>query len=117
MLNLAWVKSWDGKWINLNRIDLTHVNTTGVYIIWHGGNNPRIVRVGHGNIAQRLSSHRRNHQIMRFSSDGPLMVTWAALDHPQKREGVQNYLSQQFKPLIKERTPDTPPMIARSPFA
>lgn len=117
MLQLSWVKSLDGKWLNLTKLDLTHVHATGVYMIWHGGENPHIVRIGHGNIAGRLTAHLLNHQIMRYVSEGPMMVTWAEVPDQTQREGVAHYLSRQFSPLVKDRTPDVMPLAARSPFA
>lgn len=117
VLQLAWVKSLDSKWLNLSNLDLTHIHATGVYMIWHGGSNPRIVRVGHGNIAGRLSEHKLNLQIMRYKQDGPLMVTWAEVLDEDTRIGVTHYLAQQFSPLIKDRPADVMPLVARSPFA
>ncbi|MGJ8563428.1 MAG: hypothetical protein ACSHXY_07740 [Alphaproteobacteria bacterium] len=117
MLQLAWVKSLDSKWLNLSHLDLTHVHATGIYIIWHGGENPRIVRIGHGNIASRLTEHKLNLQIMRYKQNGPLMVTWAEMADETTREGAAHYLAKQFSPLVKDRPSDTAPIVARSPFA
>lgn len=117
MKQLSWVKSIDGKWLNLVNLDLTNIHAVGVYIIWHGGENPRIVRVGQGNIASRLTAHRMNHQIMRFSDFGPLMVTWADVADPMERGGIERFMAQQFKPIIKDRVPAVHPVVAASPFA
>ena len=117
MQKLKWMKTYDGKWVNLEQLDLRHVNMQGVYMIWHGGENPRIVRIGQGNIAERLRSHLTNLQIMRFKDYGPLMVTWAQVDNPQICEGIQRYLAEQFKPAIKERMPELPAIAAASPFS
>ncbi len=117
MLQLSWVKSLDGKWLNLSDLDLTHIHATGVYMIWHGGENPRIVRVGQGNVAGRLTAHKLNLQIMRYSSEGPLMVTWTEVADAAQRDGVCEYLTRQFQPLIKERASEATPIAARSPFS
>lgn len=116
MQQLQWVKSMDGKWLNLKLLDLTHVHATGVYIIWHGGQVPRIVRIGQGNIAGRLTTHLNNLQIMRFAEFGPMMVTWAEVKEKHRRDGIETYLAGQFKPLIKDRLPEVEPLVASSPF-
>ncbi len=116
MHQLNWVKSLDNKWLNLSKLDLTYVHATGVYIVWHGGPNPQIVRIGQGNIAARLSHHRLNIQIMRYADRGPLMVTWAEIRDQSLRDGIETYLCEQFRPLIKSRLPETSPIPARSPF-
>lgn len=116
MEKLLWAKSIDNKWINLSSIDLTNLHATGVYIIWHGGETPRIVRVGQGNIAARLAAHRLNHQIMRYVQSGPMMVTWAEIADQSVRDGVETHLAMQFAPLIKDKVPEVAPLVANSPF-
>lgn len=116
MQKLLWAKSIDNKWLNLSNLDLTNLHATGVYIIWHGGENPRIVRIGQGNIAARLAAHRLNHQIMRYVESGPMMVTWAEIDAQATRDGVEVHLVNQFTPLIKDKTAEVRPLQANSPF-
>lgn len=116
MQRLLWAKSIDNKWLNLSNLDLTNLHATGVYIIWHGGENPRIVRLGQGNIAARLAAHRLNHQIMRYVESGPMMVTWAEIDDQAQRDGIEAYLVKQFTPLIKDKVPEVRPIQASSPF-
>ena len=116
MQKLLWAKSIDNKWLNLSNLDLTNLHATGVYMIWHGGENPRIVRIGQGNIAARLAAHRLNHQIMRFVERGPMMVTWAEIDNQAQRDGIEVYLVNQFTPLIKDKIPEVAPLQANSPF-
>ena len=116
MHRLLWAKSIDNKWLNLSNLDLTNLHATGVYLIWHGGENPRIVRIGQGNIAARLAAHRLNHQIMRYVESGPMMVTWAEIDDQATRDGIETYLVKQFTPLIKDKVPEVRPIQASSPF-
>lgn len=116
MHRLLWAKSIDNKWLNLSNLDLTNLHATGVYLIWHGGENPRIVRIGQGNIAARLAAHRLNHQIMRYVESGPMMVTWAEVEDQAMRDGVEAYLATEFKPLIKDKVPEVSPIQASSPF-
>jgi hypothetical protein len=63
MLNVYLVKSTTGVWLSLTQINLSNVRASGVYIIWHGGNPSRVVRVGQGDIAGRLP---RIEMIMKF---------------------------------------------------
>ncbi len=116
MHRLLWAKSIDNKWLNLSNLDLTNLHATGVYMIWHGGENPRIVRIGQGNIAARLAAHRLNHQIMRYVESGPMMVTWAEIEDQAMRDGIEAFLAKQFTPLIKDKVPEVRPIQASSPF-
>ena len=71
-------------------VNLSHVHfrgLEGVYIIWHGGQNPRVVYVGQGAIADRLAAHREELTNTQYSSLG-LFVTWAYVD-PAYRDGVE----------------------------
>lgn len=117
MQQLHWAKSIDNKWLNFEKLDITHIHAVGVYIVWHGGENPGVVRVGQGNIAARLAGHRMNHQIMRYNQRGPLMVTWAEIAEPGRRDGIESYLVQHFAPLVRDRLPEARPIAASSPFA
>ena len=116
MQHLQWAKSIDGKWFNLAKLDLTYIQCNGVYIIWHGGANPRIVRVGHGDIAERLRVHRSNMQITRYGNYGPLLTTWATVADVQHCEGIASYLAMAFKPLVRDRSAEATPIVARMPF-
>ena len=121
MLDLKWVKSLDNNWLDLKRLDLAAMarnpsRPVGLYIIWHGGPDPRIVRIGKGDIAVRLLSHRQNLQIMRYENQGALMVTWAVLHDPHRQACVEKYLNEKFPPLVRDHLTDMPPERIRSPF-
>jgi hypothetical protein len=60
-LQLNWTKSRAETWLNLLTVDLDDESldlVEGVYVIWHGGDGPNVVRVGQGNIRDRLKSHK-----------------------------------------------------------
>jgi len=119
--DLKWVKSLDNNWLDLRGLDLSTMARNpsrphGVYIIWHGGSDPRIVRIGKGDIAARLLSHRENPQIVRYEKQGALMVTWAVLHDPHRQAAVEKYLNGQFPPLVRDQLTDMPPERIRSPF-
>lgn len=116
MLNLSWVKCGDDKhWCSLERIILSNVDTIGIYIIWHGGNPSHIVRVGQGDIADRLSEHRENKDITKYSEYGTLYVTWAFVA-PRYLDGVERYLAETWNPLVGERFPDVDAIAVNSPW-
>lgn len=121
MTELKWVKSLDNNWLDLKRLDLARMvknpsRPWGVYIIWHGGTAPRIVRIGKGDIAVRLNAHRNNPIIMRYEKNGPLMVTWAVLRDSLRQAAIEKYLNGQFPPLVRDQLTDKPPEQIRSPF-
>jgi hypothetical protein len=115
MTNVHWIKCDGNNWCPFERVNLSGVNTTGVYVIWHGGNPARTVRVGQGDIADRLTAHRNDSSVMNYRQHG-LWVTWAAVPHHQL-DGVERYLSDLLKPLVGSRFPDVAPLAVNSPFA
>ena len=103
---LTWNKCQGDEWCGLNTVNLGHNHfdgMEGVYIIWHGGQNPATVRVGQGVIRDRLQTHRNDHEVQAYAHLG-LSVTWAAVP-ARDRDGVEAYLAQQLQPLVGERFP------------
>ncbi len=70
MDTLHWVKCQGDAWCSLERLKLDSVNAEGVYLIWHAGEKPRVVRLGQGNIADRLGVHRADSQILAYKKYG-----------------------------------------------
>lgn len=100
-MNLNWIKCEGNHWCSLLNLNLDHphfTNLEGVYIIWHSGQQPAVVYVGQGNIAQRISHHRENPEILKFSHYG-LFVTWAQVS-VRDQSGVESYLCQQLNPKV-----------------
>lgn len=114
MPTVSWVKSTTGEWLDLERVNLTSVTATGVYIIWHGGSNPRVVYVGQGDVADRLSSHRGDRRILAYKNQG-LYVTWAAVDR-QSLDGVERYLADKWNPLVGDAHPNVIALAVNSPW-
>lgn len=115
-LQLNWIKSTQGNWLPLERVNLSNVTTSGVYIIWHGGQKPRVVRVGQGDIADRLTAHREDNAILAYREHGELFVTWAAVS-ARLVDGVERYLANSWSPLVGDRFPYAAPVPVNSPFA
>jgi hypothetical protein len=113
---LNWTdKNKSGKYIPLNDVPLDNVKTYGVYVIWHGGQNPKTVRVGQGKIKDRIFAHREDKLVQAYAHHG-LFVTWAAVS-PSLVDGIERYLSECLRPLVGERFPDVRPIEVNSPFA
>jgi hypothetical protein len=86
----------------------------GVYIIWHGGNQPCTVRVGQGIIRDRIAQHRQDRDILAYQNLG-LYVTWASVPGNQ-RDGVERYLGDQLSPKVGSRRPDVSPITVNLPW-
>jgi len=117
METLYWTKCEGDIWCPFLTVNLQHPlfqHLEGVYIIWHGGERPRTVYVGQGNIAERLSAHRSDRQILGYSSLG-LFVTWARVDSAA-RDGIERYLADQLQPIVGAAHPDTTPIPATLPW-
>jgi hypothetical protein len=115
-MSLNWIKCEGVQWCNFMTVNLAHqhfVGLEGVYIIWHGGQNPHTVYVGQGKIAERLAAHRLEPQILQYLSYG-LFVTWAPLN--SGRDGVERFLTDVLKPLVTRRAPDVPPVRVGLPW-
>ncbi len=116
MLPLNWIKSQAGSWLPFQTMDLNSIGDTfGVYVIWHAGNPGRVVRVGQGNVADRLQCHRDDEEICAYAGRGQLYVTWAAVD-VFSADGVERYLADTWNPLVGDAWPDCSPIRANSPW-
>lgn len=120
-LSVEWIKCEGDKknedvWCSLLKLDLKSVDREGVYIIWHGGKNPRVVDVGQGIIVDRLRTHRYDEKITKYSKRGTLYVTWAAVPKSH-RNGVERYLADKCSPLVGKRYPQVDPIEVNSPWS
>jgi len=118
MISVSWMKCGDdGHYCDLENLDLESIAARkGVYIIWHQGNPSRVVRIGQGDIADRLAAHRRDQSVLAFKRYGRLRVTWAAVPAHQM-DGVERHLANTWPPLVGDAFPDVAPLAANSPFA
>lgn len=101
---VIWYTCGEQKnWCQLETVNLSKVDIEGIYIIWHGGKNPKVVRVGQGDIHDRLSKHQSDPEILYYKQFGVLMVTWAEV--PKRyRDGIEVYLENMCNPLSRQRT-------------
>lgn len=107
-IQLKWVKCTGSKWCSLQKLNLDSVSGEGVYAIWNQSN---MVRIGQGDIADRLLEHRTNPQITRY---GDLHVTWAIVPE-HYRDGVERYLADHYQPIEGDRFPQTQPIAVNLP--
>ena len=114
---LSWVKCQNDNWCSLERVNLANEhfnNLEGLYVIWHGGDEPKVVRVGQGKIKDRLTAHRNDEEITAYSHLG-LYVTWASVDG-RFRDGVEKYLADELDPLEGDRFPNRTPIEVNLPW-
>lgn len=110
-LHLRWNRSQDDRWCDLDRLNLDDVHfdqLAGVYVIWYGGPNGHVVRVGQGDIRERLRAHREDPELEPYRRLG-LLVSWAVVDGAS-RDGVELYLTEAYRPLVGQRLPQTAPI-------
>lgn len=104
-LMLQWNKSSTGSYYPLGS-DFTPLgDMVGVYVIWKPGGP--VIRVGQGNVAQRLSSHQNDGVVTMHGND--LVVTWAEVGQAHL-DGVELFLAQQYKPTVGDRFPNCQPI-------
>ena len=118
-MELKWIQCQGDVWCKLNAVNLDHEhfnNLHGVYIIWHGGPNPKVVYVGQGNIKERIKKHRSDPRIQQYVNLD-LYVTWGKVDEKRDRDGVELYLAKTWNLEDSGRHPQTsPPMKVNSPW-
>jgi len=113
-LTIQWVKSTTDTWLPFATVDLSEVTTKGVYMIWYRGQPGRVVYVGQGDVASRISAHRSEQEILAYQANG-LLVTWASVPKAQ-RDGVERYLADTWNPLVGDAHPDAEPIAVNSPW-
>jgi len=112
-MNLIWQQCSGNEWGTLLGVDLNHVhfnNMEGVYIIWQG--NGPVIRVGQGNIKDRLYHHRNDPKITQHQS---LYVTWAPVQSLY-RDGVERYLANTLRPIVGDVFPNAIPKPVSLPW-
>ncbi len=115
-MNVNWLKCKTDHWCSFDNLDLSNVDETGVYVIWHEGNPGRVVYVGQGDVAKRIAVHRNNKEITKYAKNGTLRVTWAAVGLQKDRDGIERYLANTYGPLVGDAHPDVTPIAVNSPW-
>jgi len=113
-LVLEWIKCLGDRWCDFFdvRLDSRHFDELdGVYIVWYWQEKkylPTVVRVGQGNIRERLLQDRKRPSILALK-DYDLLVTWAAVGESQL-DGIERYLGETLDPIIESHLPKAPPI-------
>lgn len=117
-LALDWVECGNNQWCSFMDVDLAadrFKELSGVYVIFYMEESRRVtVRLGQGKIADRITDHRNNEEILRYNDDD-LLVTWAEAPAEQL-DGIEKYLADALKPLVGERFPDRVPIPVNLPL-
>ncbi len=118
-LVMEWMKCMGDRWCDLFDVVLesNHFDKLeGVYIIWYWHKNyfPCAVRVGQGNIRERLLQEKQRPAVLALK-DYDLLVTWASVEKSQ-RDGVERYLGETLAPIIKRLLPKASPIRVMLPW-
>lgn len=112
---VTWIKNnQNNDWFDLLRLNLDapyFYGKRGVYVIWYTSPAAaKVIRVGSGNIAERLKAHRANNEIIRYSAYGQLKVAWIIVDNVTVFEkeilGIEAYLAKAYSPLVGDNFPN-----------
>ena len=119
-LTLTWRKCQGAAgiadvWCSLERVDVSKIGDRGVYVIWHGGPQPKVVRIGQGNIAERITAHRNDPQVLQYKFQGELFVTWAIVAS-HLMDGVEHHLAGKWHPIVGDAFPVAVPIVVNSPW-
>ena len=113
---VAWATCVAGSWCNFETVKMSTLDDDdlGVYVIWHDGSSsargPECVRVGHGEIRNRILAHRNDILILSYNFFGELKVMWALVPDAGTRLGIERYLADQLKPKVGEYRGDVDPI-------
>jgi hypothetical protein len=117
---VSWIRDADGGWHILDRVKLNdprYAAFDGVYVIWHGGPAPNVVRIGQGIIRERLARHRTDLEVRlpKLLFKYELYVTWAEIAEPSLRDGIEAYLSTELRPQVVGQVRSVAPVIVNLP--
>lgn len=130
MNNLIWGTCDNNLWCGLHTLNVSadyFDNLEGVYVIWYWDRlrNPITVRVGQGEIRDRVYAHRidpdiQEYRIVKQFPPRPLpeyrtlYFTWAEVSQKADRLGIERYLANTLKPLVGQY-PNVYPITANLP--
>ena len=113
-LELSWMRCHGNDWCSFEYLACYLIDEEGVYIIWCEGKTNRVVYVGQGDVRERLTAHRQDNELLACRKYGRLQVTWAFVP-VLKRDGVERFLAESYKPLLSARLPSVWPIKVNLP--
>ena len=118
-MTLQWNRCEGNSWCALYALNLgdEHFDfIAGVYVIWHGGDEPKVLRVGQGHIKDRLHEHKWEDDLIELRDQGEtVFVTWAGMD-ADKRDPVERFLIDVLQPSGGRPGPMTRPLPVNLPW-
>lgn len=91
---------------------------SGVYIIWTGIEDRTVLKVGSGNIKEKLAAHLRDPEIQAYKPTR-LYVTWAStlsvIGEKKIQKGIEKFLEIAFKPKLMGDSPDVDLVLVNLP--
>jgi hypothetical protein len=112
---VEWQRHAEGHWCQLEKLDPPPPAEPGVYIIWHGGARPRVLRVGHGVLADRLAELGEDPRLCSYRRYGTLFVTWAEISQDLAR-GAAKYIANRFRPVHTDALTGVTTVPVTAPF-
>lgn len=117
-MTLNWIRPNSGGWFQLLSLDFSHQHFSGlegVYLIWHAGQGPNVVRVGQGIIGDRLGKHSSDNNILAYARKGTLYATWAEVRNQGDRDRVERFLANSLNPFVGDAFPNAMPLAVNLP--
>ncbi len=100
-----WVRTPAGHFWRLADVrpdEIGLARLSGVYVIWHGGVQPRWLRAGRAqNLALVLTEARNDAALRAYEDRGGLWVAWSAV-RPEFQDGVVSHLIRTLDPLLPD---------------
>ena len=112
--HLTWLFQADGHWWPFRDLNTRYPSWSHLYGVYVIANNAGAVKVGQGQIMDRLYRHQDDPRISH-PSRGLLSVTWAAV-RVRYVDGVKRYLANELVPFIGDAYPDVEPIPVSLPL-
>jgi hypothetical protein len=126
MIELDWFTHYkDGPALGLWDTNLHAMKLDGLYVIYRPGTlaaPPAVVRVGQGNIGDKLRSHSQDAEMRAYLSraggaGATLNVAVAPIASQVIRNGAERYLTDLYRPPAGGGSPDVQPIEVTLPWA